>query len=541
MRGNYLYLLKGNVIQEIRRYTFLLIMGITLFLGYALIPAASDGYEVFYIKGVRGIYNSYWLGAMVAMLSTMLLWLFGFYMLRSKISEDQRLKMGQIIASTPIRNLQYISSRAFSNFCVFMIIELVLVVAFMGMQLLRGEDLHINLAAYFLPLLFVSIPSLLLLSAFTVLFDVFPGLKGAVGNVLFFVIWIFLSVMSISNSNSLWDVFGINAIQTDMTKEAAAHFDFISANEVGGSIGYYPIEGRTPTFEWSGVDWNSHLLTSRLIWILAALSIVLLASQLFHRFAVSKTPFTVKLPVQDKMNKVVEREERKSYQLSPVKKDKRVRLFRLVKAELRIMIKGMSFWWYLLVLGSMMISLLVPLAQIISWLPALMLWPLAIWSQMGNREFYYSTNELLLSSCPRLYKFFSVWIAGILVTLLISSGVLIHFFLEGEFTYIYSWAVGSFFVPTLALTLGTLTRSRKLFEVLYMLLWYLGPVNDIPYLNFLGIPTGHSALYIMLTFVLLGVGILIQYVREWNLLAGSKNNTQMNQPTKGEYHGKLEK
>ncbi|MET3207352.1 UNVERIFIED_CONTAM: hypothetical protein ABIC26_000286 [Paenibacillus sp. PvR008] len=541
MRSNYLYLLKGNIIQEMRRYTFLLIMGITLFLGYALIPAASDGYEVFYIKGVRGIYNSHWLGAMVAMLSTMLLWLFGFYMLRSKISEDQRLKMGQIIASTPIRNLRYISSRASSNFCVLMIIELVLVVAFMGMQLLRGEDLHINLAAYLLPLLFVSIPSLLLLSAFTVLFDVFPGLKGAVGNVLFFAIWIFLSVMSISNSSSLWDVFGINAIQTGMTKEAAAHFDFISANEIGGSIGYYPIEGRTPTFEWSGVDWTGHLLTSRLIWVVAAMFIILLSSQLFNRFAAAKTAFSVRLPAHDMKNKVVEREERKSYQLSPVKRDKRVRLSRLVRAEFRIMLKGMSIWWYLLVLGSMVASLLVPLDQIKSWLPILMLWPLAIWSQMGNREFFYSTNEILLSSCPRLYKFFSVWIAGILVTLLISSGVLIHFFLEGELTYIYSWVVGLIFVPTLALTLGTMTRSRKLFEVLYMLLWYLGPVNDLPYLNFLGLPTSYATLYIVLTLVLLVVGIMIQHVQEGNLMAGFRKNTQMNQSTKGEYHGKMEK
>ena len=75
-------LLRINLIKQMRSYSFLLVIGITLLIGYVSVPAASDGYEVFYIGGVRGIYNSAWLGGMLTMLSTLVLWLFGFYMLR---------------------------------------------------------------------------------------------------------------------------------------------------------------------------------------------------------------------------------------------------------------------------------------------------------------------------------------------------------------------------------------------------------------------------------------------------------------------------
>lgn len=153
--------------------------------GICLRAIPSSGYQVFYIGGVRGIYNSAWLGGMVTMMSTLLLWLFAFFVLRSQVSEDQRLKVGQIIASTPISNFRYIFSKVISNYVVLLVIELLLFLAFMGMQLIRGEDYYIHIADYLQPFAFIVMPSLLVLAALTVLFDVMPGLKGVVGNIIF--------------------------------------------------------------------------------------------------------------------------------------------------------------------------------------------------------------------------------------------------------------------------------------------------------------------------------------------------------------------
>lgn len=185
-----------------------------------------------------------------------------------------------------------------------------------------------------------------------------------------------------------------------------------------------------------------------------------------------------------------------------------------------MMLKDCSIWWYLLVLGSMAASLLIPLENVQSWLPVLALWPIAIWSQMGTREKFYFTRELLMSSCSPLNRFFAVWVSGILITLLVFSGALVHFILDGQWARLTAWLVSVLFVPTLAMALGTLSGTRKMFEVVYMLLWYMGAVNNLPSLNFLGAGTSQSLLYGILTCLLLIVALVGQQIKA-GVLGGS--------------------
>ena len=46
--------------------------------------------------------------------------------------------------------------------------------------------------------------------------------------------------------------------------------------------------------------------------------------------------------------------------------------------------------------------------------------------------------------------------------------------------------IGALFIPSLALALGIWSGSRKLFEVVYMLWWYAGPINQVDTLDFMG-------------------------------------------------------
>ncbi|MGE7603371.1 hypothetical protein ACQKL5_12920 [Peribacillus sp. NPDC097675] len=521
---SYYYLVKNNLIKQTRSYPFLLVIGMSIFIGYACVPDATAGYEVFYIGGVRGLYNSAWLGGMVAMLSTLLLWLFGFYLLRNQVSEDHRLKVGQIIASTPISNMRYISSKVLSHFLLLLVIESITVVAFMAMQLLRGEEYHIQVWGYFAPFLFIALPSLLVLAALTIFFDVAPGLKGVVGNILFFFLWIFFSVISIASPNSFWDLYGLDSIRSDMVEEAATQYEFIKDGEEGGSFGYYPMEEKIATFVWQGVEWDSHILLQRVIWLGMAIIVTMLSAMMFSRFKNEKrnSQEGKVLLFESKRKQETNVHLNQVPQLSPVEKDKQVSLSRLVKAELQIMLKGHSIWWYLVAIGMVAGSFLLPLDQIRSWLPVIMVFPIAMWSQMGTREKYYFTQELIFASCPPLYKFFAVWISGVLVTLLVSIGAIVHFLIDGELSLFYSWMTGVFFIPTTGLALGVWSGSRKLFEVIYMLWWYLGPVNDIPYLDFLGVSTSYNGFYLNLTLVLLGITIVVQLVKTGHLQSGFK-------------------
>ncbi|MFD2132429.1 hypothetical protein ACFSKI_14585 [Pseudogracilibacillus auburnensis] len=500
---NNFYLIKNSVMKQIRTYPFLITIGITLFCGYAFVPAATAGYEVFYIGGVRGIYNSAWLGGVAAMVSTIFLWLFGFYLLRSQISDDERLKVGQIIAASSISNVRYIFSKAFANFCILSIIASILMVAFMAMQLLRGEDDTIQLWQYVGPFIFVTLPALFVLSSFTIFFDVFRWLKGVIGNIIFFALWIFFAVISIEKPTSLFNALGFDVIMSNAEKDAATEF---AMSNFGASFGYYPVDGPVQTFIWQGVDWDFSLLTLRLIWLLISITILIISAMVFNRFKHSKghtKKKNIDIFQPYKKEEISLKEQKEEYNLTPLIKKSRIRFIPLIKAELLIMVKGFSIWMYLLCASIILLSAFLPLTVMKSWVSFIIILPIAIWSRMGTKEKHFFTKDLIISSGPSFPRVVSLWIAGLSVGCIVSLGVLIRFMIEGQMSQFLSWVIGIMFIPTLALALGSVSGTKKLFEIIFLLWWYLGPMNGIPYLDFLGMMNNHEVFYLISTVILL--------------------------------------
>ena len=157
-------------------------------------------------------------------------------------------------------------------------------------------------------------------------------------------------------------------------------------------------------------------------------------------------------------------------------------------AELRLMHKGYHWLWYVVALGLIAAQLTVPYEYARQYaLPAAWIWPLALWSNMGSREARFNTSQLMFSSAfPVSRQFPAVWLSGLIVAGIAGGGILLRAFLGGETSHAIALLTGILFVPTFALALGTISGTRKLFEVTYLLIWYLGPVNGLPALDFLG-------------------------------------------------------
>jgi hypothetical protein len=85
--------------------------------------------------------------------------------------------------------------------------------------------------------------------------------------------------------------------------------------------------------------------------------------------------------------------------------------------------------------------------------------------------------------------------------------------LAGNWIGVLALVVGALFIPSLAFTLGVYAGTSKLFEVIYMLVWYSGPVNKVPALDFTvsSINSGSvrmPLIYFICTVVLLGLGVI---------------------------------
>ncbi len=507
-------LIKSNLIKQTRSRSFLLILLTSVFLGWLCVPAATDGYEIFYLGGVRGIYNSAWLGTIAALLSTILLWLPGFYLLRNQVSEDKRLKIGQILAATPVTRLQYIAGKVLSNFIVLCLLELLFLASFLVMQIIRGEALYISLFDYLQPFLVVTVPYLLVLAALTVLFDVFPGLMGAFGNVLIFIFWVTMTTLSVAMPENPFDLFAIGKILQAMTKGARSAFPNIPAES--GSFGFYTHTDPTPTFEWDGVSWDSSFLLSRLVWIGVSVGICVLASLVFDRFR--KEHSEKNQQTSDFKQVTSKRKTLSTKELPTVSRRNTISFASIIKGEARILTGGLSKRRFLLLVAALILSWVTPLTQM-RWGSCILLIPISVWSKEGCDKKQYFTKELLASCGYQSVKWWASWLVGLFIAYALSAGVIIRYLLAGEVSHALAWLVGAAFIPTLALALGTLSESSRFFEAVYIVWFYMGCINNMGVLDFLGIAQNNTLIYFIATVVLLVLG---RCAAVWTENAGEK-------------------
>jgi hypothetical protein len=170
----------------------------------------------------------------------------------------------------------------------------------------------------------------------------------------------------------------------------------------------------------------------------------------------------------------------------------RLNLARLIWLEAVLLLKGAPWYWLLGMGGLWLGGVAAPSAEARTfWLMLAALWPLLLWSQLGCRDVREGTEALVgHTPFPLVRALGASWLAGAVLAAVALSGVLLGRLVWGEPPALLPWALAVLFIPTLALTLGVWSRGGKLFEVVYLVLWYLGPFNtgsQLAALDYLGV------------------------------------------------------
>jgi hypothetical protein len=129
---------------------------------------------------------------------------------------------------------------------------------------------------------------------------------------------------------------------------------------------------------------------------------------------------------------------------------------------------------------------------------------------MGSREMRHATHQLVFSAArPLTRQLPATWLAGVVVAVLAGSGVLVRLLLAGDGPGLFAWLAGALFIPSLALALGVWSGTSKLFEVLYLLLWYIGPLNRVPAFDYLGATeTSRPVVWLVGALALMAIAIV---------------------------------
>jgi ABC-type transport system involved in multi-copper enzyme maturation permease subunit len=500
------HLALADFYERIRRYSFLLTLAAVICLGVLVnngtmgMDLGSGDPNTSFLR-YHGELNSAWIGTMTVMVTNLFLGLFGFYLVSDCIKRDIRTGVGQIIATSPISRAAYLVGKWISNCLVLFVLVLILALAAVIMVLLQSKT-ALDLGALLMPFLAIALPYMALIAALSLVFESVPWLRGALGNVIYFFMWIIMILFISLGTNELpfKDPIGNNVFGPSLHASASAAFPNEPISKIL-SVGSYDLPGaQFRVFNWPGLDWTPGIVAAQWLWAFIGLGLVLLSALWFARFDPAREGLR-----RVRANPEVSEDGALSSEgglASPRKKAPRIALpslspfvSRLAQvnpflgvlfAELRLLLNGRRWWWWVITVGLSIAIFTSPVEITKPYLiPFAWLWPLAIWSEMGNRERKNNTAQMVFSSSrPVLRQLPAAWLAGVLVTALLEIAVVVLSLSNGDLPTLAGWVGAVVFVPTLALALGVFSSSSRVFEVVYVIWWFIGPLQKAPGMDF---------------------------------------------------------
>jgi hypothetical protein len=276
------HVVKADFLERVRGNRFLIVLGLSVAAAFLFVPTQEASYVTIDLDGYRGIYDSAWIGAMVGLMSSLYLALFSFYAIKGSISRDVDTGVGQIIASTSISKWLYILGKWLSNFAVLFIMVMIVVVAAGVLQLVRGEDTKIEVWPLVAPSLIIAVPTMGLVAALAVLFETIKTLRGGFGNVVYFFFFMFAIFISGVAASFIPQNMERSAAEAIPGFAGGTNCCMIIKSQAMDILGR-ELETQD-TFRFSGMEWEAKIFLVRLIYVGAALGLVLLAVLFFDRF-----------------------------------------------------------------------------------------------------------------------------------------------------------------------------------------------------------------------------------------------------------------
>jgi ABC-type transport system involved in multi-copper enzyme maturation permease subunit len=465
-----------------RRPAFVVMLLAAAGLGYLAAPPPSTGYTMVKIGEFRGAYDSGYLGVMLAMVAGLWLSLCGFYAVKNTIARDAATGVGQVLVATPLSRAGYLLGKYLSNLMVLAAMAGVLALTGLGMLLLRGESDGVDLVALWLPFPLLCLPFLGVAAASALVFESVRPLRGGAGNVVWFFGYLLLFLAGVGTT-------GLDAIGASMQADLLAQHPGVDA-EI--SIGLTTEEGGLGLFHWSGWDVGVGLVAQQLGLLLATALAAVVPALWFTRFDTAGEREATARPTPTEGAALVGAPAftATARPLTPVTLGRP--LVGLCAGELRVLLKGLPRWWWLGLLALTVVALVVPatggshLTLLLAWV-----WPVLVWSRLGAHRYEHDVHLLTGAGAAARRRLLAEWAAGTAIAALAGIGPLLRMLLDSDLAGVAAWAGGAAFIPALALLLGSISRSSRLFQLVYLMLWY-AVANGVPAVDFMGAVRGQA-------------------------------------------------
>ncbi|MET8702907.1 hypothetical protein ABZW10_29210 [Kitasatospora sp. NPDC004723] len=478
----------GDFRDRVRRPAYAVTLLAAVGLGLLAVPPADGHWAILALGRYRGEYTSAYVGTATALAGALWLTLGGFYVVRKGLGRDEETGVGQLLAATPLRTVELLLAKFLGNLLVLASMLGVLALTAPALQLVRGEDRSLDPAALLTPFLVLTLPLLVATAALAVLFETVPLLRGGLGNVVWFACAPALLIAGERPGAPLGGL-GLGPVAASLRDALAVRGADLGGEEF--SLGLTKVDTPLEPFPWEGVGPDGGFLVQRLLLVLLAVAVAALPALWFARFDPARRASAERKPLlgggeEAPVPAAPPVLAPTLTTAAPVHAGTGRGFGRLLLGEARMLFADASRWWWLAAAGLVAAGLAVPPdTGAGAVLPAAWIWPVLLWSRLGSRSAEHGLEALLGAYPAARARLLAEWAAGVLLTGLVGAGVLVRLAAAGDTAGVAAWSAGALFVPSLALALGTVSRSHRLFQALYLPLWYL-VVNQVAALDFMG-------------------------------------------------------
>lgn len=483
--NNYKSIIKADYLQRTRSYIFIVTLVVSVFFAISFVPNANASYTTVRIGNFVGFNNAAWIGHTTAIMASVFLWLFGFFVINNGIKRDDETGVGQIIATTAISNYSYLLAKSLSNFLILLTITVVIMLVAVGLVFYRGYEYTFSATQFLLPYLLATLPSIFFVSVLAVFFEVVFRNKTNLSNITFFFLFpvIIKITQAVNNSNLIWfDVLGIKHLTTQITsfvntkttttpQDISVGFNFSSNLKVN----YFLFEGSVFTTEY---------ILSRLLWIGLAFFILKLSAKLFNRF--NTKPI---ISTKEKNNSIQEEQ----LITNPIKITDWPKtnidygIIPLIKTELKLLVSKGPKWFWLINVAGFISLFLIPLNtayQIV--LPIFWFLQINRWADLSTKEKQYGTDNFIFATYKPVQRLLSAQIiAGTILALLLAFPILLRFTLILEVSNSIEIILGALLLISFSIVSGIIFKGKRFFEIAFFFTTY-AIIQKITFVDYLG-------------------------------------------------------
>lgn len=473
---------RADFLVRLRRPSTLVVFLLLSATPYLWIPAPSTGTALLQINGHRAIYNSAALGMSTALLATIFVGLFGFYVISNALRRDLVTRCGYVMASTTMRGSEYLAGKFAGNVVFLSVFIFGFMVASMAMLFVRGE-------ARFEPLVFAGQylvlvpPAIVFVSALAILFECTPLLRTKFGDVLYFFFWTSLAGVTtvvISTHPTFlarcFDVSGLGYLLLDT--RARFHTDALT-------LGSSPFNPRLSTIVYPGLTVTWSTMFPRLIATVWPLSLLGAARLFFHRFDPARVRAVdsaarrswigrfnaLAAPLARPVTAALRGSNRSGGAGRPA--GARASLIAAVRADAATALGAMPA--AIVAIAGLAIASLVSSRQAFfgTILPMAIAAAAVVVADISSRERRFGTTALVFST-PSLRSNFAAWkFASALMVAALFVAIPIARVAATRPSSLAAVVVGTLFTVAAATALGIVSGNPKAFLVLFLSFWYV--------------------------------------------------------------------